>query len=98
MALTSNELYQPTIDAMAVGNPAKYAGKKWSDLDDAAKSSVKTTKSYLARGSARFTPTTLIINGKKQTVNIQGLDQQMADQITEGLKGIKKWQMVYYIA
>ncbi len=92
MALTSNELYQPTIDAMAVGNPAKYAGKKWSDLDDAAKASVKATKSYLSKGSERFTPTTLTINGKKQTVNIQGLDQQMADQITEGLKGIKKWQ------
>ena len=77
---------------MAIGNPNKYQGKKYSDLDNAAKDSVKASQSLYKKGADRFTPATITIDGKKQTFNIKGLNQKIADQITDGIKGIKKWE------
>ena len=83
--------YQETIDEMAKNNPKKYKDKKYSDLDDAAQESVRSSKSLYKKGADRFTPATITIDGKKQVVRIKGLTQTIADQITDGLKGIKKW-------
>ena len=87
----SDDLYQETIDILAEGNPEKYKDKKYSDLDDAAQQSVRASKGNYKKGADRFTPATISIDGKKQVVRIKGLNQKIADQITDGIKGIKKW-------
>jgi hypothetical protein len=88
----SNDLYQDTIDRMAIGNPNKYQGKKYSDLDNSAQQSVRVSQGNYKKGADRFTSSTITIDGKKQTFNIKGLNQKIADQITDGIKGIKKWE------
>ena len=83
--------YQETIDELAKNNPKKYKDKKYSDLDELTQQSVRASRHLYQKGSDRFTPATITIDGKKQVVRIKGLTQTIADQITDGLKGIKKW-------
>ena len=88
----SDDLYQDTIDRMAIKNPNKYQGKKYSDLNINAQHSVRVSQGNYKKGADRFTSSTITIDGKKQTFNIKGLNQDIADQITDGLKAIKKWE------